>query len=147
MTAWKILVACIMLNMTTRKQVQKVIREFFEKWSTPEKFLESTKDEVIETVKSLGLCSRRESALRKMTQGFILDEWNDIRELSGIGEYAARSYEIFILGKLGDIQPKDHALTAYWKWVQNEKEKEKTKEAEKSCSSWNDPWAQGWSDE
>ena len=37
---WKILISCLMLNQTTRKQVDKVIWKFFDKWN----FLINTND-------------------------------------------------------------------------------------------------------
>lgn len=40
-----------------------------------------------------------------------------IRELHGIGEYAARAYEIFCLGQAGDKMPDDGPAAKYWCWM------------------------------
>ena len=49
-------------------------------------------------------------------EGFV-----DVRELPGVGEYAARTYEIFCKGDLGDVPPADHSLVKYWNWARNKR--------------------------
>ncbi len=113
---WKSLVACMMLNCTTRKQIEKVLPAFFSKWSDPKKFLKADELDVVDLIKPLGFQNRRTQRLFEMTRVYDSGKWNHASDLPGIGEYAARSWEIFFKNKLGDDPPKDHALVLYWKW-------------------------------
>lgn len=121
--SWLIIVSCMMLNCTSRKQVEKVLPDFKRRWPTPQKFLNARDEDVVEVCRSLGFANRRTKNLKRMTQRFLAAPWSDPRELPGVGEYAARAYEIFCEGKLGTIAPEDHALTKYWRW-RNQHEKQ-----------------------
>jgi methyl-CpG-binding domain protein 4 len=113
---WKILVSCMMLNCTSRKQVDSVLPTFLKRWPSPEAFLDADMLDVTKLIKSLGLAQRRTNNLFAMTKAFIKHDWKDPRKLPGIGEYAARAYEIFCLGVFGTEKPKDGALGRYWDW-------------------------------
>ena len=113
---WLILVTCMLLNCTTRKQVEKVLPEFRERWPTPQDFFKADWTDVGNLIGTLGFARRRTLNLMKMTERYLTGPWSDPRELPGVGEYAARAWEIFCQGELGDTEPKDHALTEYWRW-------------------------------
>lgn len=120
---WAIIVCCIMLNCTTRKQMEAPMWEFFERWASPEAFVLADDEEVAELIKSLGFKNRRTQRLKRFTQEFLA--WTkagrkeDVRTLHGVGEYAARAYEIFCLGLVGETEPEDGVLGNYWKWLRN----------------------------
>ena len=121
---WKTLIICMMLNRTSRKQVEKVIKVFFELWSTPQSFISADKQTIVEVCKSLGFANRRTDNMLKMTKEYVENRWTHVKELPGIGEYASRSWEIFYCDNLGSEEPNDHALTNYYKWKKrNGKEK------------------------
>ena len=113
---WRMLCACMMLNCTTRKQVERVLPSFFERWPTPCAFKDADNDEVVDVIRSLGFANRRTVNLKKMTIKFVEDDWDDPRDLPGVGAYAAASYEIFCLGKVPADPPSDHALKQYVVW-------------------------------
>lgn len=113
---WKCLVACLMLNCTARKQVEKVIPTFFKKWPNPLSFLSASQDDVADLISPLGFRNRRTQRLFEMTEAYSKREWKHVSELPGIGEYASRAWEIFFENKLGDEPPNDGALVLYWKW-------------------------------
>lgn len=113
---WKCLVACMMLNCTTRKQIEKVIPEFFLRWSDPKNFLKANPDDVADLITPLGFQNRRTQRLFEMTKAYESGGWNHAAELPGIGDYAARSWEMFFRNKLGNHPPVDGALILYWKW-------------------------------
>ena len=113
---WKILVSCMMLNCTSRKQVEKVLPTFFNKWPTADRLVSAETSDILEVISSLGFKNRRAQALLKMSDAYLNDEWKDPRELPGIGEYAARAWEIFCQNKIGNDPPNDGALVLYWKW-------------------------------
>ena len=114
---WKILVVCMMLNRTSRKQVEKILPKFFKKWPSTTEFLSAQHDEIVELCRPLGFANRRTDVLLKMTEKFVTHDWVDVRELPGVGEYAARSFEIFCCDNLGCETPNDHALAKYFEWV------------------------------
>ncbi len=105
-----------MLNCTTRKQVEKVLPEFRRRWPTPQAFMSADVDEVMTLCRPLGFANRRTANMKKMTARYLMAPWEDVRELPGVGEYAARAYEMFCLGEFGTEPPKDHALVQYWNW-------------------------------
>jgi adenine-specific DNA glycosylase len=113
---WKILCVAIMLNCTSRKQVEKVWPEFVKRFPTPQSLHYSDEGTISEVIASLGFKNRRAKLLMKMTEHYLAANWDHAKELPGIGEYGARSWEIFVKGELGDSEPKDHALTVYYRW-------------------------------
>lgn len=116
---WLILVSCVLLNCTTRKQVDKVIPEFMKRWPSPDEFLSSDRDDVAEVIRSLGFVNRRVRVLFAMTSNYRHRTWTHVSELPGIGSYGSRAWEIFCRQIIGDSIPEDHALVNYWKWIKN----------------------------
>ena len=113
---WKIMVCCILLNQTTRKQVDKVREELFEKWSTPEIMASADIEELREVIRPLGFYNKRSKTLVRFSK-----EWNDTvliedpSKLHGIGQYAKDSWTIFV--EHGEVKnPSDHVLKDYVKW-------------------------------
>lgn len=113
---WKIIVSCMMLNCTSRKQVERVLPTFFKKWSGANELLCADIDDVTETIAPLGFKNRRTKNLLNMSRSYLEGKWTDPRDLPGVGEYGARAWEIFCANKLGDNPPEDGALVLYWKW-------------------------------
>lgn len=113
---WLVLVSCMMLNCTTRKQVEKVLPDFVNTWPTASDFMSASDEDVVSLIRPLGFANRRTKNLKRMTEHFVAGPWEDPRELPGVGEYAARAYEIFCMGIIGDEPPVDHALVQYWRW-------------------------------
>jgi len=114
---WMILVGCMFLNCTTRKQVVNVLPEFTKKWPTPQSLVLCDRNELVEVIRSLGFYHRRADNIIKMTAKYLTTSWKHVSELPGIGAYAARSWEIFCIGEIGDDAPKDHALKEYHDWL------------------------------
>ena len=103
---WKLLVCCILLNCTTRKQVDKMLDELFERFPNPIRMQASTDEELEEIIRPLGLWRRRTVILRKMSGMWwrIKRQYpyedvpeEEIARLPGIGVYALDSYRIFHL--------------------------------------------------
>jgi endonuclease III len=70
----------------------------------------------MELISSLGFQNRRAKRLFEMTEAYQEKKWKHAAELPGVGEYAARAWEIFFKNELGKRQPVDGALALYWKW-------------------------------
>lgn len=114
---WKIMIVCIMLNLTRGCQVKGVIEEFFLKYPTPDACSQANMDELIRIIKPLGLWKRRSGSLIKFSTAW-LGQWKDVRELPGIGAYAYDAWQIFVEGAIMDPeQVHDHKLKDYTAWA------------------------------
>ena len=113
---WKIMVCCILLNQTTRKQVDKVRDTLFKRWPSPEAMAIANEDELIEVIRSLGFYNRRAKTLIKFSREWTEKDWKTPRELYGIGQYAHDSWNIFVEHKFIK-NPTDHILKAYSMWI------------------------------
>ncbi len=108
---WKMLVCCMLVNVTNRKQVDIVRNELFTKYPTPEDMMKAEHSELVEIIKPLGLYNTRAERLIKMSEGYV-NGFNDVTELYGIGQYAKDSWEIFQLGNR-NVKPRDLVLQEY----------------------------------
>ena len=108
---WKMLVCCMLLNLTNRKQVDKVREELFTKYRTPKDMMNANHRELADILKPLGLYNRRATSLRLMSAGYI-NGFKSVDELYGIGQYAKDSWEIF-QNKNNNIKPTDKVLQEY----------------------------------
>lgn len=114
---WKMLVCCLFLNQTTRKQVDKIREEFFLRYPSPQHLLKTEDEEIEDLIKSLGFKRVRTQRLKRFSLEFISKEWKEPIELHGIGKYAQESWEIF--QKLNfNVQPTDGALIDYLNWLE-----------------------------
>jgi methyl-CpG-binding domain protein 4 len=112
---WKVMVCCIFLNQTTRKQVDKIREDFFSKWQTPEELSKADPNEVIEMIRPLGFYNRRTQTLIRFSREWIEKKWKSPIELHGIGQYALDSWKLFIENVLVE-NPSDHVLKDYVLW-------------------------------
>jgi len=117
---WKILVACIMLNQTTARQVRGVLWRFLARWPSPDALRFAEPANVQSEVKSLGLSSRRAYALAAMSSDYVLNQGAGIgfdpRVLYGVGKYAHDSWRIFVERKI-ITGAKDKELRNYLRWA------------------------------
>ena len=105
---WQHMVGVICLNCTNRKQVKKVLPNFFERWDTAEKFLLADYDDVKDIVRSLGMVNVRTKRLFQMSKDFLTWDQVDAQKLHGIGKYGSDSYEIFYNNKIpSDVKDKE----------------------------------------
>lgn len=133
---WKLLLSTILLNRTTRRQVDSVLYKFLEVWPTAEDAANADVAEILRVVTPLGIKYRRSAGIirfskeyielikSKRSRHFAADadgnetdpaftlEDNDVLNLHGCGRYALSAYRIFILGDL-DCSVHDHALHYY----------------------------------
>lgn len=114
---WKILVCCLCLNLTTRKQMEPIVEEMFRRWPNAPSLANAPDEELQELIKPLGMWRRRTKTLKKMSHQYHSSQWFDVEELAGVGQYARRAYHIFILGEIGENPPNDHALLEYWNFL------------------------------
>ena len=117
--AWKMLICCILLNLTKRQQVDGVRHELFSKYPNEYKMMEADENELSEILKPLGLYRKRAQTLIKFSWMWV-NGFTDVMELHGIGQYAKDSWEIFQMNNM-DVTPTDKVLLEYLHQEQNEK--------------------------
>ena len=117
---WQHMVGVICLNLTYRKQVKRILPDFFKRWPTPHRLLQATVSEIEEAIRELGMSKVRANRIYKMSEQFLTCKGMDARELYGIGQYGSDSYEIFYKHNY-KIKPQDKELKAYLKRIKNER--------------------------
>ena len=115
--AWKILVACILHNQTSRKQVDKVYVHLFEKYPNADAMAAADTKALAEILQPLGLYNRRAKSLKKFSSEFKHTTWKKPSELYGCGKYADECYEVFCNGEWKKIKTKDGSLRRYIAWL------------------------------
>ena len=114
---WLTLVVCILLNQTTRKQVEKIFPEFCKRHSSPEEFINADVQQIVVLLTSLGFKNRRVRNLTEMTKAYLEGTWVHADQLPGIGTYGRQCHDMMFHGIVGNEAPKDHALVLYWNWL------------------------------
>lgn len=122
---WRVLVACSMLNCTSRRQVERVIHDFFKSWPTPESIVDAMQCDVADKIFTLGFANRRAGTLIKLGKALASGDVSDVRALPGVGEYVARSWEMVCADVVGDVEPSDHALVLYYRWRKFHEQRQK----------------------
>ena len=117
---WKILISCMMLNQTTRAQVNKVIWTFFDRWPDAQTYLQSKHEEVSDLLRPLGFYNKRPRTMKKFSDQYLNQKWTEPIELHGIGKYANDAWRIFCRGDWKLVDPEDHALNKYHNWLWSE---------------------------
>jgi methyl-CpG-binding domain protein 4 len=110
---WKILVACLLLNLTTRKQVDGVIYRLFDEYPDPSALMEADLQDLQDLIKPLGMWRKRAKTLKRFSKEYLSGEWGEAKDLYGCGKYADDSWKIFCRGSWRDVEPNDHALNMY----------------------------------
>ena len=118
---WKILVCCLLLNQTSRKQVDPMIGDFFKKYPTPRSIIDADNGSLIQVLRPLGMYNRRVNTLKKFSKGYLEGKWTTASDLYGCGKYADDAWRIFCKGDWRDVKPNDHALNVYHRWLTNKK--------------------------
>lgn len=122
---WKLLVACVLLNRTTRRQVDRVIDDLFLDYPTPEALASARERDLAELLKPLGMHRTRANrlvrladdwlALASMWEGTTPDGLTELSALTGVGKYALDSYRMFVLDD-DTVEPSDKELVRWRKW-------------------------------
>ena len=108
---WKMLVCCILLNLTKRTQVDGIRDELFKLYPTPNKMKNANQSELSKLLQPLGLYNRRAKSLKRFSEDWVKG-FNSVDELYGIGQYAKDSWEIF-QNNNKNVNPTDKVLLAY----------------------------------
>ena len=119
---WKLLVACIMLNQTSYKQVRPIIWSFFETYPDATTLSHTDANDVAKLIRPLGFQNRRAKTLVRFSREYAAGDWSDPSDLHGVGKYAADSYAMFVEGNVRNTDPTDKKLAAYKQWWHDAKD-------------------------
>lgn len=109
---WRVAVASILLNRTTRKQVEPVLLALLEQWPTPMALACADRVDLADTLRSLGLQYTRANRLVRFSSKFLEDDWADLRDLPGVGPYVADAVGLVCFG-CTELASEDPALHEY----------------------------------
>lgn len=113
---WLVLLSCILLNMTTRKQVDRVLPELLKQWPTAGLMSLADPNDVEDIIRPLGFGTKRSHTIIEFSRAY-LEGHPEVSELPGIGEYARSAHRIFCLGLVDREEPSDHALRYVHRWL------------------------------
>ena len=105
------LVCCILLNLTHRRQVDKIRDELFNRYPTPVHMAFSNEEELSTMLTPLGFYNKRAITLKRMSLEYLRG-FKDVGDLYGVGKYAEDSWEIF-QNENYKIDPEDKVLKKY----------------------------------
>jgi hypothetical protein len=99
---WQLIVGCMMLNKTHRKQARPALQRIFDLAPIPEEFADVPMEDLVEAIRPCGLYNRRALMLKRMTEDWMAGV--AVEKLRGTGPYAWDSYDIFVRGI--DLEPR-----------------------------------------
>ncbi|WOK95125.1 hypothetical protein Cni_G03832 [Canna indica] len=114
---WRVLIICMLLNVTTGRQVGKVLPGLFLLCPDAETTTKVPEEEIENAIQTLGLQKKRARMIKQFSCEYLRNDWTHVTQLHGIGKYAADAYAIFCVGKPEQVVPRDHKLLDYWKFV------------------------------
>ena len=110
--AWQHMVGVICLNQTHRKQVKRILPDFFRRWPTHVSILQDTREDVEKMIAPLGMRRVRSERIYRMSEQFESWDGRDATELYGIGKYGSDSYRLFYRNEIPE-NVGDHELKRY----------------------------------
>jgi methyl-CpG-binding domain protein 4 len=116
---WRMLVCCIFLNCTSRKQVDRVRDRFFELYPSPKEAVAADPEEMASILAPLGFRNRRTQTLIRFSTSWLTPGWSEPKELYGIGKYGQDSWEIFQKDNL-EVESTDGVLNKYLDWARTQ---------------------------
>ena len=114
---WALLLCCILLNQTSRAQVDPVLARLLAAFPDAASLASAEVAQIEELLRPLGLHRRRARTLIAFSTAFLKGEWRTPRDLPGIGRYGSEAHELFCRGQWRELEPHDHALRWYIDWI------------------------------
>lgn len=129
---WALLVATIFLNKTSCMSARPYIKKFLEDHPAPQHVLNKNSQDLEAYFVNIGLKKRRSQQVWKMSYDFLFKNWNNVKELHGIGKYGEDAFRLFCLGD-ENVEPKDRFLRIYRDWLRMKQKEEKRNTG---CNVW-----------
>lgn len=119
---WKILVACILHNQTSRKQVDKVYPKLFKDYPNPASLAAADIGDLTDLLRPLGFYNRRARSLTRFSSEFDKSNWKVPSDLHGCGKYADECFRVFCTGDWKNVNTSDGSLKRYVAWLWEEED-------------------------
>ncbi|KAL6863782.1 hypothetical protein ACP4OV_016685 [Aristida adscensionis] len=116
---WKVIVVCMLLNRTRGKPIKELVEGFFGRYPDAQTACNANLEGMVEYLRPTGLQLEKAVRIKKFSFSYLNSDWTYVTELHGVGKYAADAYAIFCAGRVTEVQPDDHKLVDYWKYVCN----------------------------
>ncbi|KAF8038261.1 hypothetical protein BT93_B0957 [Corymbia citriodora subsp. variegata] len=114
---WRVLVICMLLNVTTGKQTAQYLDALFKEYPDATKAAEASVETLESIIQALGLKRKRARMIIRLSREYLDESWTHVTQLHGVGKYAADAYAIFCTGKWKEVNPLDHKLQDYWEYL------------------------------
>ncbi|GAX78718.1 hypothetical protein CEUSTIGMA_g6156.t1 [Chlamydomonas eustigma] len=114
---WKLLLACMLLNKTSARQVRLVLGPLLRRYPSPQDMRCATPSEVEDIIRPLGLHKKRALSIIRFSEEYLSKQWLEPTELHGMGKYAADAYWMFCRGQWRDLKPEDKDLANYHRYL------------------------------
>lgn len=111
---YRLLVGCVLLNVTTRRQADRVWPDLFCCYPTAAAMSRADPEELAALLRPLGCHRKRAETLRRLAHWVALRPpagAEDVLRYPGCGKYASDSWAIFREGRL-DVEPNDGVLVS-----------------------------------
>ncbi|XP_078150494.1 uncharacterized protein LOC144545801 isoform X2 [Carex rostrata] len=83
---WRVLVICMFLNMTTGKQVKKIIEDFFSLCPDADTTTKVDAQQIENVICTLGLQKKRAKMIKRLSEEYLSPDWTHVTSLHGIGK-------------------------------------------------------------
>lgn len=110
---FKVLVCCLLLNRCRGDTVRPIVVELLARYPDAISMAAADLEALTRLLRPLGLQRQRAKRLVEFSRAYAAG-WEDVRDLPGVGDYAADCWRIFFLEELGDLPPDDGPLAEYW---------------------------------
>ena len=114
---WKILTCCLLLNLTSIRQVRPMVKQLFEKYPDAKSMSLAKEGDLHVLLKPLGFWKKRAKTLKRFSHEFLKGDWQTAKDLYGCGKYADDCFQILCRGAWKTVSPKDHALNEYYDFL------------------------------
>ena len=116
---WRMLVVCVLCNMTPGERAYPVALSLFERWPTAGEMSAADPSDLEPYLRPLGLWRRRADTVVRLSAAYADGGWRDPSDLPGVGRYARDAWAIFVEGR-DDLWPDDGHLVRYVRWRASE---------------------------
>ncbi len=108
---WRVIVACICLNLCSARTARGTIFRILERWPRPENLADADPTELENLLRPLGLTDKRAMRLAFMSRNIDIKPTED---LPGVGPYALECIKVFCDGVLPDPDTITDRKVASW---------------------------------
>lgn len=117
LSEWRVVVACVCLNLCSARAARPVIFRILQRWPTPDALSRADTRALEGIIRPLGLSQKRVEYLCNLSAGWM-DAWPDIGRLPGVGAYAMESVRVFCRGAIPENHENigDRKVAAWVEW-------------------------------